>query len=96
MTLTLVAARLRQVAANIERLPTEDREQDISDRLVPKLVMNAFVDEKLRWHLGRKNKATLPMIRVPRFALSQNKPGTKSADEPYEKSGNRCRSQTHR
>jgi hypothetical protein len=47
MTLTLVAARLRQVAANIERLPTEDREQDISDRLVPKLVMNAFVDEKL-------------------------------------------------
>jgi hypothetical protein len=47
MTLTFIAARLRQVAANIAALPPEDREQDVPDQLVPKFVMNAFVDDRL-------------------------------------------------
>jgi|HubBroStandDraft_6_1064221.scaffolds.fasta_scaffold630260_2 hypothetical protein len=47
MTLTIIAARLRQVATNIEALPPADRERDIPDEMVPKLVMNAFTDDKL-------------------------------------------------
>jgi hypothetical protein len=40
MALTIIAARLRQVAANIETLPPKDRERDIPD-FVPELVRNA-------------------------------------------------------
>jgi hypothetical protein len=47
MTLTIIAARLREVALRIEMLPLEDREVDVPDELVPKLVMNAFVDHRL-------------------------------------------------
>jgi hypothetical protein len=46
---------LRQVAADIETISTEDREQGIPDELVPKLVMNAFVDDKLVAALRAKN-----------------------------------------
>jgi len=47
MTLSMIAARLREVAAHIDALPLESRESDVSDELVPKFVMNAFVDVKL-------------------------------------------------
>jgi hypothetical protein len=47
MTLTHSAARLRQLATSIEALPPEVRERDIPDEMVPKLVMNAFVDDKI-------------------------------------------------
>jgi hypothetical protein len=47
MTLTIIAARLREVAAHIDALPLDNRESDVPDELVPKPVMNAFVDEKL-------------------------------------------------
>jgi hypothetical protein len=42
MKLTLIAARLRQLATSIERLPPEDREREVPDEIVPKLVMNAL------------------------------------------------------
>ncbi len=47
MTLTVIAARLRKIAADIEALPPVNRERDIPDEMVPKLVMNAFVDDRL-------------------------------------------------
>jgi hypothetical protein len=47
MTLTVIAARLRKIAADIEALPPVDRERDIPDEMVQKLVMNAFVDDKV-------------------------------------------------
>jgi hypothetical protein len=47
MTLTIIAARLREVAAHIDALPLDNSESDVPDELVPKFVMNAFVDEKL-------------------------------------------------
>jgi hypothetical protein len=47
MTLTVIAARLRQAALNIEALPPEDREADIPHQLVAQLVMNSFVDDTL-------------------------------------------------
>jgi hypothetical protein len=47
MTLTAIAARLREVAAHIDALPLDNRESDVPDELVPKFVRNAFVDEKL-------------------------------------------------
>jgi hypothetical protein len=47
MTLTVIAARLRKIAADIEAQPPVNRERDIPDEMVPKLVMNAFVDDKL-------------------------------------------------
>ena len=46
MTLTIIAARLRKVALDIEALQPEVRERDIPDEMVPMLVMNAFVDDK--------------------------------------------------
>ncbi len=55
MTLTLIAARLRHLEASIETLPAEDRERDIPDEMVPKLVMNAFVDDKFVKALRTKN-----------------------------------------
>ena len=55
MTLTLIAARLRHLASSIETLPAEDRERDIPDEMVPKLVMNAFVDDKFVKTLRTKN-----------------------------------------
>jgi hypothetical protein len=47
MTLTAVAARLRKIASDIEALPPEVRGRDVPDEMVPKLVMNAFVDDSL-------------------------------------------------
>jgi hypothetical protein len=47
MTLTVIAARLRLAALNIEGLPPEDREADIPDQLVAQLVMDSFVDDRL-------------------------------------------------
>ncbi len=47
MTLSMIAAKLRKIAADIEALPPANRERDIPDEMVPKLVMNAFVDDKL-------------------------------------------------
>ena len=47
MMLTMIAARLREVAAHIDALPLENRESDVSDELVPKFVMNVFVEDKL-------------------------------------------------
>jgi hypothetical protein len=47
VTLTLIAARLREVAAHSDALPLDNRESDVPDELVPKFVMNAFVGEKL-------------------------------------------------
>jgi hypothetical protein len=32
---------------NMEALPPKDREADIADELVPELVKNAFVDDRL-------------------------------------------------
>jgi hypothetical protein len=46
-TLTLICSRLREVPAHIDALPLDKREGDVPDELVPKFVMNAFVDEKL-------------------------------------------------
>jgi len=46
MILTLIAARLHEIAVYIEALPPEDRERDIPDEMVPKWVMNAFLDDK--------------------------------------------------
>jgi hypothetical protein len=45
MALT-IAARLHELASNIEALQPEVRERDIPDELVPKLVMNAFTDDR--------------------------------------------------
>jgi len=47
MILTMIAASLRELASHIESLPAADRERDIPDEIVPKLVMNAFVDDRL-------------------------------------------------
>jgi hypothetical protein len=55
MTLTLIAARLRHLATSVEALPPEVRERDIPDKMVTKLVMNAFVDEQFVKALGTKN-----------------------------------------
>ena len=38
MTLTMIAARLREVAAHIDALPLDTRESDVPDELVPKFV----------------------------------------------------------
>jgi hypothetical protein len=46
MKLTIIAVRLRHLAASIEGLPPGDRKRDIPGEMVPKLVMNAFVDDK--------------------------------------------------
>jgi hypothetical protein len=39
MTLTVIAARLRKIAADIEALPPVARERDIPDEMVPKLAV---------------------------------------------------------
>jgi hypothetical protein len=54
MKLTIIAARLRHLAASIET-PAEVRERDIADEMVPKLVMNAFADGKIVKALRTKN-----------------------------------------
>ena len=47
MTLAVIAARLRQIADRIEALSSAAKHMDLADELVPKFVMNAFVDLKL-------------------------------------------------
>ena len=54
MTLNMIAARLREVAANIETPAAKDRERDVPDEFVPKFVMNAF-DDRLAEVLRTKN-----------------------------------------
>jgi hypothetical protein len=66
MTLSTIVARPRKIAADIEALPPVDHERDIPDEMVPKLVMNAFVDDKLvaAFRTVKKPWVTAPSARA--------------------------------
>lgn len=51
----MIAARLREVATNIETAAAKDRERDVPDEFVSKFVMNAFVVDRLAKVLRTKN-----------------------------------------
>ena len=56
MTLTVIAARLRKVAADIELLVAKGADLDLPDELVPQLVVNALVDDGALESLARTGK----------------------------------------
>jgi hypothetical protein len=56
MTLTVTAARLRKVAADMELLVAKGADLDLPDELVPQLVANAFVDDGTLESLARTGK----------------------------------------
>jgi hypothetical protein len=94
MTLTVIAARLRQAALNIEALPPQDREADIPDQLVAQLVMNSFVDDRLveafrflrirERRYGRPNQPVPPVASLRlRFAADNPKDLSSSSYRPH-------------
>jgi hypothetical protein len=56
MVLTLIASRLRQMADRIDALPASIKSLDLPDLIVPKFVMNSFVDLKLIEALRDRSK----------------------------------------
>ena len=56
MTLTVIAARLRKVAADMELLGAKGADLDLPDELVPQLVVNALVDDGALESLARTGK----------------------------------------
>jgi hypothetical protein len=56
MTLTVIAARLRKVAAEMDLLLASGAELDFLDELVPQLVVSAFTDDRTLESLARIGK----------------------------------------
>jgi hypothetical protein len=56
MTLTVIAARRRKVAADMELLVAKGADLDFPDELVPQLVVNAFTDDRTLESLGRNGR----------------------------------------